>query len=220
MRKTLAAVFTILLLIANIADAREWYDASIDAPDWGITLDAMMGCGDGSIIGYGLATDWSDECQVCFRMPYPEYGGPWLVEYIAFFMSGTSNREVVVRTASGFSSPPGLILGEPKSFTPGDATWPPADWTYVKLYEAGSEALPYLLLSEDDLLMIGVELLDDDVIGLGNVESDINGWGLYDSDWIDDSGDWNLTPAIRIGLTDTGLTPVQSRSWGQIKTYF
>ncbi len=220
MNKIIASFLSCLLILVGVADAREWHTEDISAPDWGIPMDGVMGLSTGSVVGSGLPGDWADEVQICFSLPHPEYGGPWLVTYIALYMTGSSSRDIVIRTASDLASPPGTAVATPKSFTPGETSWPPSDWTYVKLYNTIGGASPYLLLSEGDLLMIGVELLSGDTIGLGNPEADVNGWGYYNTDWIDDSGDWGLIPAIRIGMEDTGLTPVDTTSWGMIKTYF
>ena len=212
-------LLTLSLPIAAGAGERLWFEDPMVVPEWGRESDVTLGCEAGQLVGYASATDWADEIQVCFRLPEPEQGGPWLVEHVAFFLSGDGAHQVTIRDAIELDSSPGGIADDTRAFTPLYSNWPPEQWTYVSL-RSDSACPTHLLRDGGECFMIGVELLPGDAIGLGDIEPEIRGWGLHADTWIDDTGTWNLTPAVRIGLTDLGLSYANRTTWGEIKDLF
>lgn len=174
--------------------------------------------------GYGAAGDWANEIQVDFCMPDAAYGGPWLVEYVSVYMSGSGTHTIVLRSpGTGDCAPataPGEVLQEGWSFTPASATWPPSGWTTIQLCNEP----PYpttLMPGEGKGFCIGVALQSGDCIGLSSQTGlDGAGWGSYQDSWSYDSQAWSLTPAIRIGLWDLSPSPAQPTTWGRVKGLF
>jgi len=217
------AVLLGLALMTGIAGARLWVEAPATVPACDNASDAELGCDLTECSGYGTAGQWADEIQVRFRMPHPELGGPWLVSYVAFFMSGTETHRVILRDpgskASPTGAPPGAILDASRLFTPAYPSWPPADWTFVGL--GGSPPYPeYLVTGENQALMLGTEILPGDAIGLSTTPSDGDGWGYFEGAWHDDSANGSMTAAVRIGLTDLGLSGTDLSTWSSVKALF
>ncbi len=218
-------VWTILILtiaLVSSASAREWVASPATAPAWDIEIDQVCGCSNAELLGYGAAGDWADEIQVCFRLPEPARGGPWLIEYVAFYMAGSGDHEVILRYGDDFDGEPSELLSAPGEypFTPLQETWPPTDWTYVNLHQGGAPCDEGLLRMGGELAFVGIQLGAGDVIGLGAPEADIRGWGLSTGVWVDDTAVNNLVPAVRLGLTDMGTSNAQESTWGLIKDLF
>lgn len=217
MRWSLALILS--LLAAGTAGAQhELHYGQYSVPAWDGRTDSYMGCAGGELVGYGLATEWADEIQVAFELPAPPKGGPWLVEYVAFFVSGHGSHQVTLRQLSSASGVPGAVIADDLSFTPVYSEWPPAEWTYVPLRDSAAypRALP---CAEGDLISVGFELQAGDAVGLGGGEVGTHGWSYLDGSWIDD-GQFAVTAAVRIGLIDLGLSEANKRSWGEIKGLF
>lgn len=223
MIRSLIALITLMILTTTFSShsaAREWFAESITAPAWNIEVESVMGCDSGEIVGSTTADDWGEECQVSFLMPHPEYGGPWLVEYVAVFISGTDSRDIIVRSATDHATAPDAEAARPTSFTPAASDWPPADWTYIQLQTEGCEWPDYLLINESEVLTLGFPLVAGDQVGLSATQSDTRGWSYQNDAWINDTDDWNLTVSVRISLADTGLRPIDKSTWGVIKNMF
>ena len=218
-RLTTSALILYFVLCAQ-ASAREWHEESIAAPAWSIQVEASVGCSGGAIIGSATAGGWADECQVSFVMPTPEYGGPWLIEYVAVFISGTESREIILRSAADPASAPGAEVARPTSFTPAVGEWPATDWTYIQLQTEGCEWPDYLLVNEGEVFTVGFPLLAGDRVALAPNQTGIGGWSYYGDEWINDTDDWNMTVAVRISIADTGLRPIDQATWGVIKNLF
>jgi len=221
-------VVGLILLLAGSAQAdRAWMeivDGPLALPNCPGRSETELNCALTECIGYGEGEVWADEVQLRFCLPLPEQGGPWLVEYVAFFLSADGPRAVRVRAPGDGCSAgePGAVLSQDEGFTvqPASDTWPPSGWSIVEL--AQDLPLPgYLLRAGDDPFCIGVELQAGDAIGLANAGAlEGVGWGHFAGAWEDDTSGWNLTPAIRIGLADLGLTPAAPSTWGRIKHLF
>jgi hypothetical protein len=204
------------LLLAGGAGARQWVQAPVPVPGCESVSDAELGCGYGACAGYGTAVDWADEVQVRFRVPHPDRGGPWLIEYVAVFMSGSGDHRVIVRDPG---TTPGSILYDSVTFTPASSSWPPADWTFVPFHT--SPPYPgYLTADENGPIMLGTALLPGDAIGLVSTTGDGDGWGHYQDQWDDDTANSSVTPAIRIGLSDLGLSGTDISTWSSVKALF
>lgn len=212
---------TTLLMLCSLtlpASARHWMEDEQTLPGWSVgATDLHLGCTGGACLGYG-DTNWAEEVQVSFLLPDPPNGGPWKVEYVAFYMAGSGDHLVYMREGT-LGTPPGLLLADDRGFIPVSESWPPSDWTYV-LLTAGSSCPEYLPGDGGDVVTLGVTLTDGDAIGLASPESDLTGWGYYDGAWSNDSESWNLVPAIRLGLSDLGLSAPDETTWGQVKRLF
>jgi hypothetical protein len=220
MVRLLTALLILATSLVGEALSREWIEESIALPAWNIEVEAVMGCDGTELVGSTTSTGWGEECQVSFLMPAPEYGGPWLIEYVAVFISGSESRDIIVRSASDIDTAPDTEVARPTLFTPSASAWPPTEWTYVKLQTEGSEWPDYLMVNEGELITIGFPLLDGDQVGLAATQSNTKGWSFYDGDWVNDTDDWNLTVSVRISLADTGLRPIDKSTWGVIKNMF
>lgn len=201
---------------SGAAAAREWVDDPAVAPDCSGRSDAELGCEISECGGYGTASGWAGEIQVCYVIPTPPLGGPWVVEYVAFFMSGTGTHQVIIRSADTRGGCPGEIIEDVKEFTPAYATWPPGGWTFVEL----RPEIPYpdhMQGGAGDFLMVGTELLPGDTIGLDVSAAGGYAWGFYEESWHDDSG---VGLAVRVGLSDLGLSQSQRSTWGRVKGLF
>ncbi len=208
------------LLLAGASWAHEWTDDYVLAPEWDTAhTDSYLGCSGGQMLGYGEANTWADEVQVCFQLPEPPEGGPWLIEYVAFFLSGNGTHYVTIRQANSRDSAPGSVLADDLTFTPVYSEWPPAEWTYVPL--EGSVAYPHNLPgSEGECISLGFEMMPGDAIGLAGTEMGTRGWSNYQGSWIDDATVNGMTAAVRLGLTDLGVSEANQSTWGEIKDLF
>jgi hypothetical protein len=216
-------VLSCLLMAAVPAGARHWVESPASVPGCEQLADAELACDVASCGGYGTSADWADEVQVRFRMPHPARGGPWLVEYVAFFMSGSGTHSVVIRdpgsrTSPG-GSPPGPILDSGVTFVPAAADWPPDGWTFVR-FEVSAPYPGHLMAGENEPFMIGTTLQPGDAIGLSPAFGDADGWGLFQDVWRDDSADERVTPAVRIGVNDLGLSGADISTWSSVKALF
>ncbi|MCK4306331.1 MAG: hypothetical protein KAY24_18970 [Candidatus Eisenbacteria sp.] len=211
--------FVLAAVVAVSAGAREWYENPLTVPDWDERTDAYLGCESGEILGYAIGENWADEVQLTFQLPEPALEGPWLVEYVALFVSGTGIHHVTIREAGGLSDAPGEIVADDLEFSPLYASWPPAAWTYVAL-KNDIACPPHLMGGEGDCFTIGAVLLPGDRIGLASAEPGNQGWGLYQGTWHDDTGRAQLIPAVRIGITDLGTSSTHRTTWGAIKDLF
>ena len=212
-----------LALSVTTAGARHWVDSPVSVPGCEGRSHAELDCGLAACRGYGTAADWADEVQVRFQLPHPTRGGPWLVEYVAFFMSGTGTHSIVIRDAGSRSAPggaaPGPILDSGFTFVPAAASWPPGDWTYVQL----PVSVPYpsfVMGAEGEHLMFGTALLPGDTVGLSDAAGAGDGWGYYQGVWENDTPESGATPAVRIGLTDLGLSGADISTWSSVKALF
>ncbi len=210
-------------LACGVAPARDWSESACTVPDCVVWVDMELGCEIDGVAGYGTAGLWADEIAAEFLLPTPPQGGPWLIAYVGFFMSGSQSRPVVIRNAGAKISPsgasPGPVLYEGWTFTPMSETWPPSGWTYVTL-EATPPYPSYLTVNGGEPVMIGTRLLAGDALGLTAVQGSGVGWGLYNGSWEEDTSGWSLTPAVRIGLIDLGLSGSERTTWGAIKDLF
>jgi hypothetical protein len=206
------------------AIARTWNASETAVPACLGIAENELNCSLTQCAGYGLAGDWADEVQVRFCMPEASFGGPWLVQYVAFYMSGTGPHTVIVRSAGTAScspgSAPGDIIDQTRSFTPVADSWPPSGWTIAQLGQ-GPPYTSSVLCAEGTDLCVGVHLAPGDRFGLSSQTGlDGTGWGFAQGSWSYDSQEWVLTPAIRIGLVDLGLSQTESSTWGQLKGLF
>jgi len=222
--RTCLLLALVLGLIGASAGARQWVQSPVSVPVCSGHAELELNCGLTACAGYGAGGAWADEVLVRFCMPETPFGGPWLVDFVAFFMSGTGSRQVFVRDpgqgACAISAQPGEILGTGWSFAPTSSTWPPGGWTIVDLGGAPPYS-PVLLRGQDQGFCIGIELKAGDRIGLSAQPGlDGGGWGSYQGGWVYDSQVWSLTPAIRVGLTDLGLSHSEASTWGQVKGLF
>lgn len=212
-------------MMAAPAGARDWVEDPRTVPDWVIGEAEMpLGLSSGEILGYGDGVAWADEVQVSFLLPEASYGGPWRIEFVAFYISGTEWRRVNIREGLDLEIAPGLLLADDREIAPLDPSWPPSDWTYVQL-ASGSVCPDYLYGAEGEVFTIGIEIMPGDQIGLAepegaDVTAPTSGWGYFEGVWLNDSADWGLTPAIRIGVSDLGLSPAEGTTWGQVKRLF
>jgi hypothetical protein len=204
------------LLLASGAGARRWVESPATLPACENQSDTELGCGMTACSGYGTAAEWADEMQVRFRMPHPDRGGPWLIEYVAIFMSGTGERPLIVRDPG---SPPGAVLYDGVRFTPGSTTWPPSGWTFVE-FNARPPYPGYIVADENAPFMVGTQLLPGDAIGLSAAADGADGWGSYQGAWENDTANSSLTPAIRIGMTDLGVSGTDISTWSSVKALF
>jgi hypothetical protein len=218
MRWSMALLFSLLMAGAALAQQHEWHYDRVQAPAWDGRTDASLGCTGGELLGFALAPEWAGEVQVEFELPEPPKGGPWLIEYVAFFVSGHGTHQVRLCQAQSLSSVPGAVIAEDLTFTPVYDSWPPAEWTYVPLRDSAAypRALP---CAEGELISVGFELQPDDAIGLAGGEAGVNGWSHLNGSWIDDS-QFGVVAAVRIGLTDLGLSEANKSTWGEIKGLF
>jgi len=211
----------LLLLLAGgpaLAQQHVWHDTQVEVPAWDGRTDAYLGCAGDEMLAYALGSEWASEVQVVFELPDPPKGGPWLIEYVAFFVSGHGRHEVRLRQAHDGARVPGAIIAADLTFTPAYATWPPAEWTYVSL--KNSAAYPRdLPCAAGEHISVGFELLADDTIGLAGGERGAKGWSLLSGSWIDDSR-FGVMPAVRIGMSDLGLSEANKSTWGEIKGLF
>jgi hypothetical protein len=209
-------------LSAGVATARDWVEDPRGVPEWIVgDSETPLGLTAGEILGYGDGIHWAEEVQVSFLLPNAPYGGPWRIEFVAFYMSGGEFRRVRIREGVDLETAPGFLLADDREIAPVDMTWPPSDWTYVPL-TSGSVCPEYLYGAEGETFVIGIAIMEGDRIGLaapegGEALAPTSGWGYHEGLWSNDSADWGLTPAIRIGVSDLGLSPVESTTWGQIK---
>lgn len=224
-RSCILALFALGLLAGSTAQGeRAWIGYPATPPACPGTAERELNCTLTECAGYGTAGDWANEIQVRFCMPEAALGGPWLVEYVSLYMSGSGTHTIVLRDpGDGACSPataPGDVLQEGWSFTPASATWPPSGWTTVQL---GNEP-PYpviLMPGEGKGFCIGIALKSGDCFGLSSQSAlDGAGWGSYEDNWSYDSQAWSLTPAIRIGLSDLSPSPAPSTTWGRVKGLF
>jgi hypothetical protein len=215
-----ACMFLIVLLaVAGTATAREWQASPMTVADWDGRTEEYLGVASCELVGYAVASEWADEIQVCFCLPRPELHGPWLVEYIAFYMSGSGTHRVTVRQGTSLGGEPGAILAEDVEFTPLYTSWPPSDWTYVSL-KSDIPCPAHLSGGEGDFVMIGTGLLPGDRIGLAEVDAGTHGWGYFGDTWNDDSGMLQMVPAVRLGISDLGTSSANCTTWGAVKDLF
>jgi hypothetical protein len=203
---------------------RAWIGYPTALPACPGTAERELNCTLTQCAGYGAAGDWANEIQVRFCMPDAVLGGPWLVEYVALYMSGSGSHTIVLRNpGAGDCAPalaPGDVLQEGWSFTPASANWPPSGWTTIQLCTEPPYS-PHLLIGEGQGLCIGVALKSGDCFGLSSQTAlDGAGWGSYQDAWSYDSQAWSLTPAIRIGMLDLGLSQTEATTWGRMKGLF
>lgn len=218
MRWSLALVIPLLAAGTALAQQHEMRNYPMSVPAWDERTDSYLGCAGNELIGYAVASEWAGEIQVAFELPAPPKGGPWLIEYVAFFVSGHGTHNVTLRQLQTRDGAPGTIIAEDLTFTPVYAAWPPAEWTYVPLRD--SAAYPAQLPSaEGGLICVGFELQADDAVGLASNEAGTHGWSYLNGSWIDDN-QFGVTAAVRIGLTDLGLSQVNMSTWGGIKDLF
>lgn len=221
--RRLLLLLLILVPSALTVGARTWVVSPVTIPACDGRADAELDCGLTAGRGYGTAADWANEVQVRFELPHPARGGPWLVEYVAFFMSGTGTHSIVIRDAGSRAAPggaaPGPVVNTDYTFVPASANWPPYDWTYVEL----PVSVPYpmfLMGGEGEHLMFGTELLPGDAIGLSDAAGAADGWCLYQGMWENDTAESGATPAVRIGLNDLGLSGTDISTWSSVKALF
>lgn len=225
MDRAIMIISLLAVMLVAPAGAREWVEDPRTVPDWVIgEAETPLGLSSGEIVGYGDGVAWADEVQVSFLLPEASYGGPWRIEYVAFYVSGSEFRRVNIREGVELTTAPGLLLADDREIAPLDPTWPPSDWTYVQL-ASGSVCPDYLYGAEGEVFCIGLEIMPGDRIGLAEPEGAgapvaTAGWGFYEGVWSNDSDQWNLTPAIRIGVSDLGLSPAEGTTWGQVKRLF
>lgn len=218
-RRTAGLLGGLLLagMILSAASAqREWVPEPAALPACEGHCDLEMGCQPGDCIGYASSADWASEVQVRFLLPSPPLGGPWLLEYVAFFVAGSAPHRVIVREASAPGEPPGAIIDERWEFAPAYASWPPSGWTYVEL----RPELPfpdYLQAVGGESLTIGLRLLPGDALGLVSPGEFDEAWSLHEGRWYEQGP---LGPAIRLGLGDLGLSDNQEATWGRVKGLF
>ena len=205
----------VLLLLVGPAHARTWQPDPQTAPQWDGRCDGYLGCDAGAVVGYATRAGWASEVQVCFQLPEPGHGGPWLIEYVAFYLSGSGVHQVYLREADDLSAIPGAVVAENIDFNPIHPNWPPSDWTYVPL-KTGGTCPGYLLAAGGDCFTIGIELQPGTALGLCAAESQVAGWGFHGDAWNLDQ----VVPAVRIGIVDLGLSQANRTTWGAIKELF
>ena len=219
MRNFLLVQLLLLLAVAGVASASErpCVPVTVPVPVCSQVADVTeLGCGITECVAYASAADWAEEVQVIFRLPAPPHGGPWLVDRVAFFMSGTEEHDVVIRTVR--SGAPAEVLDESIVFAAGYSAWPPADWTYVALANMIPPYQSYLVLGGGDYISIGIRMKPDDCLGLASAgATEGEPWSFVDGQW---EADEAMTPAVRIGLIDLGSSAVESQNWGSIKRLF
>jgi len=229
MRIRMLLLALVLLTAVDLAAAQErtYVLQDVAAPPCAREGEVVeLGCGLTQCIGYGLPGTWADEIQYVFDLPAAPQGGPWLVESVAFFMSGTSEHRVILRQpGSDAAAPPGIEVGTDNAvrFIPAYATWPPADWTYITL--AGAfPPYPYdgqLIVASGGSLCIGIQLLSGDAIGLANSGTATGrAWSTWGGGWQQDDAALAIYPAARIGLVDLGSSGTETQNWGNIKSLF
>jgi hypothetical protein len=224
-KSCILALLAVGLLAGSAAQGqREWISYPTALPACGGSAERELNCTLTQCAGYGAAGNWATEIQVHFCMPDAVLGGPWLVEYVTLYMSGSGTHTIVLRNpGAGACAPalaPGDVLQEGWSFTPASPSWPPTGWTTVQLSTEPPYS-PYLLCGEGQGLCIGVALKSGDCFGLSSQTGlDGAGWGSYQDNWSYDSQAWSLTPAIRIGMLDLGLSQAESTTWGRMKGLF
>jgi hypothetical protein len=210
----------LLLLTAGVASAQQhdWHSYGATIPGWDGRTDTHLGCAGNELTGYALAPEWASEVQVIFELPEPPEGGPWMVEYVAFFVSGQGTHQIRLRRAQSGVGVPGAILADDLTFAPVYSTWPPAEWTYVPLKD--SAAYPHALpCAAGEFISVGFELLPDDAIGLTGGEAGTTSWSYFSGSWINDTH-LGVVAAVRLGLTDLGLSEANKSTWGGIKDLF
>jgi len=218
--KAAAWLFAFLSLMPGAAGAeRAWIEAGRGVEAWDGRTEVYLGLTATEIAGYAHASQWADEIQVSFELPRPELHGPWLVEYVAFYLSGGGTHRVMVRTTGSLGAEPGAAQAAGGEFTPLYSAWPPEGWTYVSL-RTDPPCPTHLTGDEGDVITIGTDLLPGDAIGMAAAEAGIRGWGLYDGSWMDDSAGRQIMPAVRIGISDLGTSQANEATWGSIKDLF
>ena len=210
-----------LTLIPAGAQERSYYPETSTLPACSGPDDVIeLGCGVTECVGYGIPGEWGDEIQVVFVLPTPPHGGPWLIDHVAFFMSGSGEHHVIVRTPGAPGAPQGVV-DEAVAFTSAYATWPPADYTYVPLAGTMPPYPAHLVLSGGASFCVGIRLVGDDALGL--VSSGAAGgqaWTSFGSQWYSDSDGLGMNPAVRLGLIDLGSSGAEAQNWGIIKGLF
>ncbi len=212
-------VAVLIAILASGAAARDWVDSPQMVPGWDGRTTHHMGVSGNAVLGYVDVTQWAEEVQVTFHLPPAEYGGPWLIEYAAFYLSGTATRGVTLRDGAELEDPPGEISSDHVEFRPLDSAWPPGGWTYVTL-KSGSTCPDYLLGDEGECFTVGIKLAPGDALGMASGDPECRGWGYVDRAWIDDTAGENVVAAVRIGLYDLGLSNANRSTWGEIKDLF
>ncbi|MBP6875438.1 MAG: hypothetical protein KBD56_05165 [Candidatus Eisenbacteria bacterium] len=219
-------IVLILLLTAALsagAQNRSYFPEAASAPPCESSYEGTdLGCSITECIGYGTASLWASEIQVEFVLPDAPQGGPWLIDRVEFFLSGSGEHQVVIRQpGSGSPAIPGVVVDETIVFTPPYESWPPDDWTYVALAGAFPPYASYLVLAPGERFCVGLRLSPEDAIGLSrNGETPSSGWASMGSEWLLDSAELGIYPAVRLGLIDLGSSSTESQNWGIIKTLF
>lgn len=205
----------VLLLLTAPTYARTYEPDPQLAPDWDGRCDGHVGCTSGEVLGYATAADWASEIQVSFELPQPGHGGPWMIEYVALYLSGSGEHQIILREAGDLGETPGDIVADDITFHPIHTAWPPADWVYVPL-KTGARCPGYLLADGGDCFTIGLALTSNTKVGVCPPELAASGWGYH-------GGSWNLdevVPAVRVGIVDLGLSQANKTTWGAIKDLF
>ncbi|MCK4414780.1 MAG: hypothetical protein KAY32_14695 [Candidatus Eisenbacteria sp.] len=221
-RVLLILIFQMSCAAAALAERGYQEDVRAVAGCSGMAESRELGCEIVECTGYATAADWADEVQVRFLLPAAPHGGPWALQYVAFFLSGSGEHRVLIRSSGVSSStPPGTLLSDDVVFAPGYQDWPPSDWTYVTLAGATPPYPETLIIDAGEAVTLGVALALGDRIGLVAAEQTPGvGWGHHAGAWHADSDDHSLAPAIRIGLADLGSSDAESDTWGIIKGLF
>lgn len=213
-KRTALIAFLAAILIVTTAAARDWVRDPAQPDPCDGRSDCELGCPSGGCDGYGTRSGWASEIQTTFTLPMPAHGGPWLVEYVAFYLSGSGPHRVIFRDAT--SGTPGNIIDDSIEFAPADASWPPEGWTFIAL-RPGMPCPEHLRGVAGTRVTVGTELAPGDAIGLMYSGESERAWCFYDGDWIDDTP---FGPAIRLGLSDLGCSEAQQATWGRVKGLF
>lgn len=165
---------------------------------------------------YGISPNWTDYTAVNFETPA---GGPYSLAEAQYYVFGPAGMLADVWSVSDLFQPPVALIGTGLTFTPVAAAWPPAAFSVGDVSSYG------IVLNEGDLFAVATDFAmfaGMSGIGLADAYADGNpghSWAIWGGSWTDDTYGYGYDDGIRAGL-NTGITPVESTTWGGVKALY